>query len=523
MIVRPRHLVILSICLLGLALLIGCRPNIGERQVTIHADGKDIPLLTSVLTVREALAEAGVTIDEDDRVDPDLWFELENGMTIRVYRVQEEIIVEREVLPYRQQTIKSEAIPAGEQKLLQAGTNGQVEVTYRLQFEDGVEVSRSVLRQIVVQEPSDQITVVGVEGVLDSVEVPGTIAYLNSGNAWVMRVTSGGRHPVTSSGKLDGQVFALSPDGTYLLYSVPTDTVVYDGVLNDLYLLNTALAGEIPQHLPIRDVLWADWSPDGRQIAYSTGVKSGPPGWKANNDLWIATLRDSQGRVTTPNPRRILRPQTAGPYSWWGTRFAWSPDGEKIAYARPDQVGWVDVRTERSFPLAPFAPLNTHHDWVWVPTPAWSPDSQFIVSTIHGQEPGEPAEESEQFEVWVLDLTQKIRARLTLAVGMWSTPRWSPSREDGSLIAYAEADTPLNSYTSRYVLKVMDRDGSNKRTVFPVEGQTAMSQPIAYEWSQDGQQLLVLYMGDLHLIDLESGQIQQLTGDGQCKQLDWAG
>jgi hypothetical protein len=261
--------------------------------VTILADDKDIALFTNVRTVREALAEAKVTIDEDDRVEPDLWVQLEDGLTVRVIRAQEEIIVEREVLPYKEQTIKSEALASGERKLLQVGKNGEIEVTYRVQFEDGVEVSRGVVRQQILHEPLNQITVVGVEGVLDSVEVPGTIAYLNSGNAWVMRVTSGGRHPVTTAGNLDGHVLALSPDGTHLMYTTVTDTVEYDGAFNELYLLNVVVIDEKPRRLPMANVLWADWAPDGSQIAYSTGDKSGSPGWKANNDLWLATMFDN--------------------------------------------------------------------------------------------------------------------------------------------------------------------------------------------------------------------------------------
>jgi Tol biopolymer transport system component len=512
----------LAITVLMLALLLGCRPTLGQHDVVISVDGKDIPLLTNVRTVREALTEADVTLNADDRVEPDLWVAIESGMAIRVIRVQEEIIVENQAIPYRQETIKSEALPAGEQKLLQAGKNGQAEVTYRLQFENGVEVSRSVLSRVVMQEAISQITVIGVEGVVDSVQIPGTIAYLNRGNAWIMRVTSGGRHPVTSQGNLDGHVFALSPDGTHLLYSVPTDTVEYDGPFNDLYLLNVVVVDESPVKLTIGDVLWADWSPDGRRIAYSTGVKSGPPGWKAHNDLWVADLFDSQGRRVEPKPKRILPPQTNGAYSWWGSQFAWSPDGYKIAYARPEQVGYIDMQTGRAFPLAPFVALNTHRDWVWLPTPTWSPDSRFIACAIHGTEPGRPDEESQRFEVWAFDLTQTIRARLTNSVGMWSNPLWSPTLPDGqSLIAYAEADTPFSSYDSGYVLRAMDRDGSNKRILFPIPGQMGIAPPVTYDWSPNGLQFVVIYQGNLYLYDMVSEQVQQLTGDGQCEQLDW--
>ena len=507
----------------GCVALIGCRPGVGVRQVVIYADGKDIPLTTSVLTVREALAEVDVTIDADDRVDPDLWVELEEGMTVRVFRIQEEVIVEREILPYRQQTIKSESLTAGEQKLLQAGKNGQVEVTYRLQFEDGVEVSRSMLRRIIVEEAVDQITVVGVEGLIDSVTFQGTIAYLNGGNAWIMRGASGGRRAVTSEGKLDEHVFALSPDGSYLVYSVVSETVEFDGPFNELYLLDVTLVGEEPVRLPIRSVLWAGWSPDSTRIAYSTGVKSGSPGWEANNDLWVVTVLDGDGDVVRREPRRIQSASSASTYSWWGTRYAWSPDGLKIAYAGPEQLGWIDLASRRAFPLAPFAALNTHGNWVWVPTPTWSPDSWFVACTIHAEELGRAPQESQQFEVWAFDINRLVRARLTPnPAGMWSAPRWSPPQGKDSLIAYAEADTPSNSNESRYTLKVMDRDGSNKRRLFPPEGEAGLARPMAYDWSPDGEQMVVLYLGDLYLVELLGGRVQRLTGDGQCTQLDWA-
>jgi len=493
----------------------------GVREIVVLADGKEIPLSTDVRTVREALAKVGVTIDEDDLVDPDLWVELADDMVIRVIRVQEEIIVERETVPYRQQTIKSEALPAGERKLVQAGKNGQAEVTYRLSFENGVEVSRSVLRRVVVQEPQDQITAVGVKGLVESVEVPGTIAYFNGGNAWIMRVTSGGRHPVTTRGDLDGHVFALSPDGGHLLYTVPTDTVELDGPLNDLYLLDVAGVGERPIKLPVGDVLWADWAPDGQRVAYSTGLKSGPPGWKAANDLWVVNLLDERGELVRGKPRRVLPPQSASTYSWWGSRYAWSPDGAKIAYARTDQVGYIDLESGRSFPLAPFPPLNTHRDWIWVPELTWSPDSQFIACTIHGPEPGRPDEESQRFEVWAFDLSGVVRARLTEPVGLWSAPRWSPWVAGDSTLAFAAAERPFSSYDSRYMLYLMDRDGSNKRVLFPRAGEPGLSPPIRYEWSPDGQRLVILHAGDLYMLNLVNGQLDQLTGDGQSTQVSW--
>ncbi|MBN1933699.1 MAG: G5 domain-containing protein [Anaerolineae bacterium] len=518
MMLKFRYLILLFILILS-----ACRPNIVSNQVTVHVDGRDIPLSTNVLTVREALEEADVTVGTEDRVQPDLWVEIQDGMTVRVIRVQEEVLVEREMVAYTQQTIKSEALPVGERKLLQAGQNGEVEVTYRLRFEDGVEVARTVLQRAVVKEPSAQIIAVGVEGVAESVGVEGTITYLNGGNAWVMRGESGGRHAVTLDGNLDGQVFALSPDGSYLLYSVPTDTVVLEGPFNALYLLNIRLIDEKPVKLSIDNVLGAEWSPDGRQIAYTTGIKSSSPGWKANNDLWLASVRGNDGEVIKPDPKRLLPANTTGAYSWWPMRLLWSPDGDKIAYARADEIGWVEVKSRRAFPLASFAPLSSLRDWVWIPHIAWSSDNTFVIGTVHGLPPeGQTAESSQRFDVWAFSLNGEVRARLVDAAGMWAALGASvPGTATEGLLSYAQSYDPFNSYESRYTLWLMDRDGSNKRDFFPPRGQIGLVPPVEYAWSPKGAQMVVLYLGDLYLVDVQNGQSRQLTGDGQCVLVDW--
>ncbi len=514
------------VALLLILLLTACRPGLRSHQVHIRADGQDIDLTTSALTVREALSEAGVAVGPDDLVRPDLWVQITDGLSIRVIRVQEEVIVERETIPYTQQTIKSEALPVGEQKLLQTGKNGEAQVTWRLRFEDGVEISRSVLQRIVIVEAADQIIAVGIEGVVESVEIPGVIAYLNSGNAWIMRGQSGGRRAVTSDGALDGRVLALSPDGAYLLYSVALDSPL-DGPLNELFLLNVRLINEISQSLKIQNVLWADWSPDGRQIAYSTGVKSGPPGWNAHNDLWMLTVRNAQGDLARGQPQRVLAAQTTSLYSWQGTLYAWSPDGSKMAYARADEIGWIDLSTRRGFPLASFVPPEIERERVWLSPPSWSPDSQYVLGVVHGQAAaGQPAASSDMFEVWAFSLNRQVRARLVSPSGMWAMPRWSPLVGSDSLIAYAQAEYPQVSFESRYVLYVMDRDGSNRRVLFPAQSvggllSPAIQPPPRYAWSPDARYLAVIYAGNLYLVDSATGQARQLTGDGQSRLVDW--
>jgi Tol biopolymer transport system component len=111
------------------------------------------------------------------------------------------------------------------------------------------------------------------------------------------------------------------------------------------------------------------------------------------------------------------------------------------------------------------------------------------------------------------------RIRLAEEVGMWSQPRWSLL--DDGLLAYGQAQSPRNSQDSRYELFVMDRDGSNKRRLFPSEGFMGLVAPDV-AWSPYGGALLFEYEGNLYSVDLETAELAQLTSDGQSSHPRWA-
>jgi hypothetical protein len=73
---------------------------------------------------------------------------------------------------------------------------------------------------------------------------------------------------------------------------------------------------------------------------------------------------------------------------------------------------------------------------------------------------------------------------------------------------------------------VMDRDGSNRRLLFPptdssgIEPQTPAWAPEPIE-GQVGDFLAVIYQGNLWLIDSGSGEAYQVTGDGLITMIDW--
>ena len=498
--------------LVGLALLTACQR--GDIPVQIEVDGEVIHHRTSAQTVRDLLAEVNITLGELDRVHPDLYRTVTPGMTVRVIRVTQTTQTETVSIPFERRVIVNEALPPGEERLAQLGVNGQEEIVTRITFEDGVEVSRAEVSRTIVKEPVEEIVVVGGKGNLPPVPFDGLLAYLSGGNAWLMKGNSAARRPLTTEGDLDGRVFDLSPDGSTLLYTrIVTDAI--NAPLNELWQVNTRIVGEAPISLPIQGVLYAQWSPRVTEsvIAYSTAERvPASPGWRARNDLWLWD-------TTTPPSaaEQIVPPNTRGLYPWWGTTFAWSPDGAKFAYANANQVGVIDVLSRTVTPLAEFAPYETGSDWVWVPAVAWSPDSRFIAAVLHGPPVGsERPEASEVFDLWLLSADGSLRAKVWEQAGMWSNPVWH-----GEGIAFGRAVNPLRSVDSRYTLMTMDHDGSNPRRLFPPTPDQIGLQFPEVAWQPGGKAAIFVYQNNLFLLTADGTPAHPLTTDGQSHMPRW--
>jgi hypothetical protein len=489
-------------------------------RITLVADGREILLDVTgqPVPVRDLLEAAGVTLGPMDRVDPDLYVTAVHGMKVVIVRVEETFGTERRTIPFAHQTVRSEAVSVGEQRLLQVGTNGELEITYKITLEDGVEVSRREVRREIIVEPADETVLVGVQGELTSVPISDTIVYLTGGNAWIMRESSDLRRNITGYGDLDGRVFALSQDGSRLLFTRAMAGDV-DSPLNSLWLARTSLVGEEPLYLGVTGVIWAEWSPDGDKFAYSTAERTGGlPGWRANDDLWLMTVPDDPSIEAKVD--MLLPPSAESPYAWWGRTYAWSPDGRYLAYGQADGVGIVSLSDRNPVALMTFPPLRTQSSWAWVPGVSWSPDGYLLSFVAHeGDLEGLKPEDSPVFGLWVVSADGNLQVRLAEEVGMWAAPRWSPVAN--GLLVYGQAQSPRNSQDSRYELFVMDRDGSNARRLFPPEGLMGLVGP-EVAWSPDGSAMVVEYEGNLYRLDVIQGKLDQLTSDGQSSHPRWA-
>ncbi|HJS18268.1 MAG TPA: G5 domain-containing protein [Anaerolineales bacterium] len=512
--------------LFAFSLLTGCRsPQVTEEDITISimADGESRNVtIPAGSTVTQAMQSAGITVGELDRIEPPPYAVLNNGDSVKLTRVNEEFETEEQVIPFEKQVVRNESLPDGETRLVQAGVNGRQELTYRRVLEDDIEISRSIVKTVILEEALPEIMMVGARTSFAPLPVPGKLAYLSSGNAWIIDTSTANRTALVTTGDLDGRIFKLSPNGTYLIFTRKS-TKPADQEINTLWAVRTD--GGKPFSTGLSNIVhFADWIPGTNSIAYSTvEPRATAPGWQANNDL-------SRYSITTGEKRKILDASNGGVYGWWGMTFAFSPNG-RLAYAQPDGIGLVDIDGKYRKPLLNITPLNTHSDWAWLPSIAWGADGESLYFTSHAQsEDLVSDEDSPFFDISVTSLENSAFVPIVERTGMFAYPSVSPVQssvlERQYQVAFLQAIFPEQSETSRYRVVVMDRDGSNRRTIFPgedapgLEPQTPIWAPEPIE-GQSGDFIAVVYQGNLWLVDSGSGEPYQVTGDGLVTRIDW--
>ena len=152
----------------------------------ILQNGYEMTALTSKATVSEVLAENNIVLEDNQKTIPDLDEEVTSGQSIKItdksYNevqiakiseegvstsldqllenyapVTEKIVVEQVTIPYETVTKNSETSGDTTSKVLQEGKDGLKEVTYKVKYQNDVEIEKTVISEKVITEPVDKI------------------------------------------------------------------------------------------------------------------------------------------------------------------------------------------------------------------------------------------------------------------------------------------------------------------------------------------------------------------------------
>ncbi len=512
---------------------------------TIRADGTEQTITSSGATIRQVLDSSDIEVGLTDEVSPPLFEPAVPDSVITIVRISEEIeSIERSV-PFDRRSVRNETMSADEPPvIIQQGQNGLEELTVTIVYRDGIEVDRRITRVILVNEPVEEIMMIGVDVVAQEqdFQFQGKLAFINGSGAQLFNGSNSTVQNLNLGGVPDRRVFSLSPDGDWLLYTIGADpdaaaTDSETPPFNQLWLLPTR-NGARNSTLISENVLWAGWNPARRErpeIAFSTGVPTTvSPGWEANNDLWLAEL--DEGEVISDTLSQIVQPYPAV-FGWWGGDYAWSPDGSQIGYSFANEIGTIPAERPsspenliRRQSLHTFVEYDTRSDWVWIPPLSWSPDGTLLAFSRHS---GDEAAAG-NFETWMLHVPlsqagDENALKLKANSGIWSYPFWATeigTQGDNRAFAWLKATNSQNTLSSSYALWLADEDGSNGRQIFPAEGLSGSfpRERGAVTWSGlEPHRLAFVYDDDLLVYDLQTETVQKMTdSDGRISHPTWA-
>lgn len=175
------------------------------RHVTFLVDGKTDQLDTTAATVQDAMAQAGITLQNQDTASVALTSLPTDGETISILRITGTTEVKEVSIPY---TVTKQDDPSsyvGSTTVVTAGQNGVAQVTYALQIINGVKQAPKEISRVVTKQPVAEVEKVGTKA------LPTNVASLNW--AALANCESGGNPK------------AVDPSGTYYgLYQFSVST-----------------------------------------------------------------------------------------------------------------------------------------------------------------------------------------------------------------------------------------------------------------------------------------------------------
>ncbi|MFF9018042.1 ubiquitin-like domain-containing protein [Streptomyces sp. NPDC014870] len=140
-----------------------------ERTVTLLADGRERTLRTNAATVREAVAEAGITLSGQDTTSVPPGSFPRDGQTITVLRITGSQEIREEPIPYAVERTRDPELFAGTEVVERQGAQGVRRVTYALRTVNGVRQKPRRTGEEIVREPVTQLVKVGTRPLPTSV------------------------------------------------------------------------------------------------------------------------------------------------------------------------------------------------------------------------------------------------------------------------------------------------------------------------------------------------------------------
>ena len=128
------------------------------HNVTVVADGVTTPVTrVTALTVGELMVSRHLTLGPTDELTPAAGSRLTSGMTVRIFRVAPDEVIENKIVPFPIQYHDDPTLARGHLATIQAGKNGTVRVVSKVVRRDGTITQWTPVSTTVVVPPVTEI------------------------------------------------------------------------------------------------------------------------------------------------------------------------------------------------------------------------------------------------------------------------------------------------------------------------------------------------------------------------------
>lgn len=135
-------------------------------SATITLYGTPIAVRTRAATVGDLLKDKDIKTLPGDTIQPTLNTKVTENMQVFIVRVGKQIVTAEEAIPAPTVTVDDATLPAGSTVVKEAGADGKKVVTYEVESNNGVEVSRRVLQEVIAAEPVRKVIAKGTKVVV---------------------------------------------------------------------------------------------------------------------------------------------------------------------------------------------------------------------------------------------------------------------------------------------------------------------------------------------------------------------
>ena len=161
-------------------------------QITVAADGNEVHATVKEGSVSEAIEQAGITLGSEDILNVDADQQVDSDMEINISRVTYQEVTETREIPYQTITRTDSSMDAGTEKIQTAGKNGEEEVVVRQKLVDGEVTETEDVSSTVITQPVDEIRLVGTKkSAVVSVQSDGTLVDENGNTIQYQKVLTG--------------------------------------------------------------------------------------------------------------------------------------------------------------------------------------------------------------------------------------------------------------------------------------------------------------------------------------------